>query len=308
MAVEATVLDERRRALLSRHLDGLVGALDAATHLAVDPIRFARRYTDPRDAELAGLFAASLAYGRVDLFGPVIAAVLAAADARGGPRAWIEGFEPERDATPLLPLTYRWNRGVDLVLLAATLRRVIAAHGGLEPLFPWRSEHADAGPALAAAVTTLRAAAIEAASSCGVAAQTFTDLPRGLRMFLPSPADGSACKRWNMYLRWMVRPTREGVDLGLWRSLPPSALVMPMDTHTTRIAGLIGLTARSDASWRTALEVTRNLRTLDAEDPIRFDFALAHLGISGACTRRHDPTVCPSCPLRPTCVHGGPFA
>ncbi|MBW2258057.1 MAG: DUF2400 family protein, partial [Deltaproteobacteria bacterium] len=133
-------------------------------------------------------------------------------------------------------------------------------------------------------------------------ARAFGDLPRGFRTFLPSPTGGSACKRWNMFLRWMVRPPTEGIDLGLWDSLPPSALVVPLDTHVLRIARLVGLTRRRDGSWRTAAEITANLRLLDPDDPVRFDFALAHLGISGACKGRRDEAVCSACPLRPVCV------
>jgi uncharacterized protein (TIGR02757 family) len=102
-----------------------------------------------------------------------------------------------------------------------------------------------------------------------------------------------------MLLRWMVRPA-EGIDLGLWR-LPARALVLPLDTHTHRIARYVGLTARNDASWRTAVEITDALAMLDPLDPVRFDFALAHLGISGQCRREYDAEICTRCALFPVC-------
>jgi len=301
---DAIVLEGPRKALLHARLDALSAGTDAAARIAVDPLAFARRYPDPRDAEIAGMVAAFLAYGRVDLFRPVVARVLATADARGGPRAYVETFDPARDGADLADVVYRWNRGIDFTLLFAALRLVITAHGGLEPLFAgWRSSDGDVGRVLANGVEALRAAAIEVAPACGVRARSFEALPRGFRMFLPSPTDGSACKRWNLYLRWMARPA-DGVDLGLWTAIPTRALVVPLDTHVGRIANLVGLTRRTDGSWRTAVEITRNLARLDPDDPVRFDFALAHLGISGQCRAERDDAICPKCPLRPVCVHG----
>ena len=95
----------------------------------------------------------------------------------------------------------------------------------------------------------------------------------------------------------------DGVDLGLWREVPPRALVIPLDTHVHRIGSFIGLTRRKDLSWRTAEEITAHLRHLDPEDPVRFDFALSHLGISGACPSRRDERKCAGCPLQPICRH-----
>jgi uncharacterized protein (TIGR02757 family) len=121
---------------------------------------------------------------------------------------------------------------------------------------------------------------------------------------LTSPDDGSACKRLNLFLRWMVRPD-DGVDLGPWTALTPADLVVPLDVHVLRISRFLGLTRRSDASWRTACEVTDGLARLDPADPVRFDFALSHLGISGACRGARHPDACPLCPLDPVCTAGG---
>src|SRR5690606_4192975 len=150
-------------------------------------------------------------------FRPVIAALLEEADLHGGPRRWVERFEPARHGPPLLPLVYRWNRGIDFVILIAALRLALERHGALERAFLGTS----ARQALAAGVAALRSAAVEVAPACGVEIGRFEDLPRGLRTLLPSPLDGSACKRWNMLLRWLVRPADDGVDLGLWTMLHP---------------------------------------------------------------------------------------
>ena len=123
---------------------------------------------------------------------------------------------------------------------------------------------------------------------------------RRLKHLLPHPDRGSACKRLNLFLRWMVRGP-DGVDFGLWREVPAGELVVPLDTHVHRIGRFIGLTRRKDLSWKTAEDVTRRLRQLDAEDPVRYDFALSHLGISGTCASRKDLRRCADCPLKPIC-------
>jgi hypothetical protein len=123
---------------------------------------------------------------------------------------------------------------------------------------------------------------------------------RGLRHLLPDAAGPGAAKRWNLYLRWMVRGP-DTVDLGAWPGVPRAALLMPLDTHIHRVARRLGLTSRADAGWRTAEEITAALRLVDAADPVRHDFALCHLGMCGACPPRLTPTHCAACPLLSAC-------
>ena len=104
-----------------------------------------------------------------------------------------------------------------------------------------------------------------------------------------------------MLLRWMVRSHTP--DIGVW-ALPQNKLIIPLDTHIHRIAGFVGLTRRNDGSWKTAIEITRNLKKLDPGDPVRFDFVLAHLGISGNCKGRRINEICTACTLLPVCKIG----
>ena len=122
-----------------------------------------------------------------------------------------------------------------------------------------------------------------------------------MRFLLPSPEEGSGCKRLNLYLRWMVR-RGDGLDLGLWTSVHPRQLLMPVDTHVARIAAYIGLTRRMSPGWRMTEEITASLRRLDPGDPVRYDFALCRLGILDACPRRRNPVICADCPLEPVCL------
>ncbi len=290
---------------LHAHLQRLLDATDTAARVARDPVSFVRPYGNPLDAEIAGVFASQLAYGRADLFRPTVARILARADAMGGPRSWVESLEPERELAQLGTLVYRLQRGPHLVALAAGLGRLVRELGSVEAAFEIHDDAADVRSALITGVERLRAAVIAEAPACGLDGSGFSALPRGLRFLLSHPGGGSAVKRWNMYLRWMVRPA-DGVDLGLWTAIRPAQLVMPMDTHTTRLARFAGLTRRTDGSWRTAVEVTAALRQLDPHDPVRFDFALAHLGISGQCRGRWVRDVCPACPIAGVCIEARP--
>jgi len=261
-----------------------------------DPIDFVLRYADPADREVAGLFASGLAFGRVASFWPVLDTLFTQADKRGGPAAWVDSFNQD-DADVLQPLFYRWVRGPDLARFARTIGRLRSEYGSIGHLFllHHRSSDPDIGSALGAVIDAFRAASIEHAE------QSFSSLPRGYRYFLPHPSSGSACKRWCMLLRWMVRP--QAPDVGQWE-LPPDKLIIPLDTHIHRIAGFVGLTRRKDGSWKTAREITQNLKKMDPSDPVRFDFILAHLGISGHCKGRRIEQICTPCSLLPVCKTG----
>jgi uncharacterized protein (TIGR02757 family) len=295
-----TVLHASRVPHLRARLDALVAGTDGSARIAADPLAFPRRYTDPRDREIAALYAGLLAFGRVELFGRVLDAWFSWLDVHGGPHAGTLAVD-DADTRDIEALYYRWVRGPDLVVLMGATRRIIEQHGNLEGAF---SPPGDLRARLTRGSDALRLRAVHASQDRGMRVASVSDLPRGLRHVLASPAGASACKRWHMILRWLVRPD-DGVDLGLWRSFDPAELLIPVDTHVLRVANFVGLTRRPDASWRTAEEITRNLRRLDPHDPVRYDFALAHLGISGACRGERDAAICPACPLVEVCRVGG---
>ncbi len=102
--------------------------------------------------------------------------------------------------------------------------------------------------------------------------------PDRTRKHISTPARNSACKRLNMYLRWMVRRDKNGVDFGLWKHIAPAQLVCPVDIHVSRVAARLGLIQSADANWKTAVELTSQLRLMDPSDPVKYDFALFGLG------------------------------
>jgi uncharacterized protein (TIGR02757 family) len=117
--------------------------------------------------------------------------------------------------------------------------------------------------------------------------------PPGLSQFCPLPSKGSACKRFNLFLRWMIRD--RDIDLGIWKGVPKNKLIIPLDTHIARISRCLGLTKRRSQDWRTAVEVTGALRRFDPEDPLKYDFALCHHGISGLCRGERKKEICREC-------------
>ena len=281
----------KRAEVVGPALERLLRGTDAAARVRNDPVELVHRYSDPLDVEVAGLLCAALAYGRVDLFKPRLAALLDALDP--SPAAVALNAAPRELLERCAAFSYRMTGPRDVACLLHGAGRIVRSHGSMGAFFAarWR------------ATGSLRDALGQLVDE--VCAADFTPLlgqrapTRRLKHLLPHPSRGSACKRLNLFLRWMVRGP-DGVDFGLW-DVPESALVVPLDTHVHRIGRFIGLTQRLDLSWRTAEEVTRRLRALDPHDPVRFDFALSHLGISGECASRRDARRCASCSLKPIC-------
>jgi len=297
-----------RARALAPLLAGVERELDTAARIGFDPVELPRRYRAPADQEVSGLFAAALAYGRADLFKPQLERVLA--EMGPSPARFCEGFARAPRPGAFADFRYRFNQPVDVAALAAAVGHVRLVHGSLGDRFAalFREEQSAAAggehPPHARQVGALRPALARFARELREAPPARALLarrgPRGLAHLLPDASLAGACKRWNLYLRWMVRGP-DAVDLGAWRGVPRSALVVPLDTHVARIARHLGFTRRTDMTWRTAEEITEGLRRLDPEDPIRFDFVLCHLGMSGACPLRSDPACCEVCQLSAVC-------
>ena len=272
---------------LRERLDALCARYDTGTALALDPLTVPLRFQDPADREVAAWLAASLAYGRV---APMLRAIGAALEPLGSrPAAFLRG-QDERALESLLGTAlkawrWRFHTGADVVHWLLAWKR-LDREGGLESHFlPAAGEDPDA--ALSRLIQRLRA---------GLPA-TY-----GLRFSLPDPLEGSACKRLRMFLRWMAR---EGwPDLGLWKRYPKAALVIPVDTHVARIARFVRLSARATPDGRMAREITEALRRCDPVDPLKYDFALSHLGILGDCPGLRRKATCAPCPLYAACRAG----
>jgi uncharacterized protein (TIGR02757 family) len=258
---------------------------------ATDPIQIVRRFRDARDREVVGFVASALAFGRVASVLQSIERLLTIMGDR--PAEYVLTFEPRRDSRAFAGFVHRWTRGPDLAALVWLMRQMFDRAGSIEGFFNQDAEpHA---PDIGAALDSFsrRALALDLRAGYG-------RLPRepGVGYFFPRPSAGSACKRLNLFLRWMVR--HDALDLGVWSKVAPSALIVPLDTHVIRVGRCLRLTRYTSPGWPMAREITAALRTLDPVDPVKYDYALCHLGMMNACgfNRAQRDS---QCPLRGVC-------
>jgi uncharacterized protein (TIGR02757 family) len=253
------------------------GALEAAYHGAPweqwvekDPLWHVRRFSDARDQEVAGVIAASLAYGRVGSILPSVGRVLEAMD--GSPRRFVEDFDPERDAGRFAGFAHRFHTPDAIIAMLFAMQGAVERYGSLGAMFLAGYDGAapDTSDALTRFVVGLRALTPGDPADKAL---------YGWRHFLASPLDGSACKRLHLFLRWMVRTGTP--DVGAWPDVSPAKLLIPVDVHVANAARRMGWTRRASADRRMAEEITAVLRQADPEDPTRFDFVLSHSGMEG---------------------------
>lgn len=225
-----------------------------------DPIEFLYAFPDLRDRELIGLIASSLAYGRVKQILKSVAAVM---ERMGhSPYAFLHHTSKKRLFLEFKDFRHRFSTGDEMATLLWGARRLTERFGSLYGCFLAGFRHSED--------TVL-------SSLTAFVGEFRRVLPGPRNSLLPSPEAGSACKRLNLFLRWMVR--HDDVDPGGWNQVPESRLIVPLDTHMHRIGRLLRLTDRNQADMRTAVEITRGFRKISPEDPVRYDFSLTRLGI-----------------------------
>lgn len=263
-------------------------------HLANDPLSFCHRYNDPADREVAAVIASSFAYGNVRIILRNLESIFTAMGP--SPRRFVERFDPKQGLRTFGGFKHRFNDGRDLCALIWAIRMMIAEAGSVEAFF-LRSHDAGAEDVTESLNGFTRA--VLDLDYMPVFGQAAVPEDAYFSFLFPAPASGSACKRLCMFLRWVVRPA-DGIDLGLWKGVSPAQLVIPVDTHIQRISGYLGFSRRKSADWRMAREITANLRRFDPTDPVKYDFSLAHLGITEGCDGA-DPAACLSCAIAGIC-------
>ena len=256
-----------------------------------DPVWIVRRYERPDDQEVAAFIASALAFGRVQSVLNSVDGMLKVMGA--SPAAFVRHFDPARDRHCFKHLVHRWTNGADFAALVWLMHQMIASHGSIEGFFAagLGPDDVDVGDALQSFST--RALALDLKAVYGRAK------PKpGVAYFFSRPSSGGACKRLNLFLRWMVRHDR--VDLGVWSKVRPGQLIVPLDTHVIRVGQCLRLTRLKSPGWRMAADITASLRAIDPVDPIKFDFSICHLGMMNACgfgKRDGDR----NCPLKGAC-------
>jgi uncharacterized protein (TIGR02757 family) len=224
-----------------------------------DPLEFLYDYPGLQDREIVGFIASALAYGAVRQILKTVRLVLSR---MGSPRDYLNQSTRASLQGDFSDFKYRFTTGEELACMLYGIKKVVEEYGSLGECFGKLSgaEHETVIPASTEFVKKLSA--------------VFQSKPRSL---LPSPAAGSACKRLNLFLRWMVR--KDEVDPGGWDHVGASKLIIPLDVHMHRISLKLGLTSRKQADLKTAREITDQFKKIEPDDPVRYDFSLTRLGI-----------------------------
>lgn len=255
-----------------RHMDTLVRHFENPDFIKDDPVQFPHEYEGKLDKEVSGFLSSVFAFGNrkkiienLELIHEII---------NPDPFEFIINFEADRDAKLLSGFKYRFYQETEVVLLIYALSQLLKKYGSLENAFMegYSPEHHNVKEGLIAFVNLLRENLPDSKYRTEHYLKTFYQL-------VPSPTNGSACKRLNLFLKWMVR--QGPVDLGVWTELSKSKLVIPLDAHVSRVSRQWGLTDRKADDWRTAEEITENLKEFDPDDPVKYDFAIFGTGVGG---------------------------
>lgn len=245
-----------------QRLESLYRKYNRREYVHPDPLEFLYRYLDLRDREIVGMVAAALAYGRV---AQILKSVSNVLDCMGpSPYRFVTETTDARIHSDFDGFVHRFSTGEGIARLLIGIRGVIEHDGSLHGAFQGQMRSTDENvlPAL-----------------CGFCHRISDAAGGDLGHLLPLPDRGSACKRMNLFLRWMVR--KDAVDPGGWDAVSSSGLIVPLDVHMHRVGRKLGFTKRKQADMRTALEITAGFKQLAPKDPVRYDFILTRPGIWG---------------------------
>lgn len=237
-----------------RHLDTLVRKFETVDFIKDDPVQFPHRFELKQDIEISGFISAAFAYGGRKKIIENLEYIHTTMDVN--PYEFILNFDIDRECALFKGFCYRFHKEDDVLNLLSQLKKIYTRFESLEAAFVKGYSDED---------KNIKNALIN-----------FVEL-FGDNKLIPSPKHGSACKRLNLFLKWM---TREGpVDLGAWDKIPKNKLIIPLDTHVSKISRMWGLAERKNDDWRTAEEITDNLKLFDADDPVKYDFAIFGAGV-----------------------------
>ena len=244
------------------YLDDLVKKYETIDFIKDDPVQFPNRFSSKQDIEIAGFLASLFAYGKRDVFIQKLEFMF---DVIGkSPIDFILNFD--EDNTELSCFSYRFSVGVDIVQILKILKMLYSSGESVESLFcaGWQLNN-DIQKMLQYVIDYFYA-------------RVTLDVTSGFYHLLPNPQKGSACKRMNMFLRWMVRGGC--VDLGIWDFIDKSDLLIPLDVHVAKISRSMGLLCRKQNDYQAVVELTNNLKKFDAIDPVKYDFAMFGIGVN----------------------------
>lgn len=242
-------------------LDEKVARYNQPGFIENDPISIPHRFSKKQDIEISGLFASILAWGQRITIIRKCTELMEMMD--NDPHTFILHHD-KKDLKVFRDFKHRTFNPVDTLYFIHWLKWFYQQHDSLEDAFTSSPQDEDIGNGLIRFQHLFF---------------SLDDAPTRTRKHIPSPERNSTCKRLSMYLRWMVRDDKQGVDFGIWKKIQSSQLVCPCDLHVDRVARRLKFIRRKQTDWLTALELTSNLRKLDPIDPVKYDFALFGLGI-----------------------------
>lgn len=245
---------------LKLFLDEKVMQYNHPRFLEDDPIQIPHRFTQKEDIEISGFLTATIAWGNRK---SIINNASKMMEFMGNTPYDFVMNHSEDDLERLSPFVHRTFNGIDLQYFIRSMRHIYLNHGGLEPIFGQNSGKDSLQPA----ISNFKNVFFELSH------------PTRTTKHISDPMKGSAAKRINMFLRWMVRDNNTGVDFGLWKTLLPSQLSCPLDVHSGNVARKLKLLKRKQNDAKALAELDQNLRRLDASDPVKYDFALFGLGV-----------------------------
>lgn len=236
------------------------------SQISPDPLEFLHRYKNWYDVEIAGIISSVFAYGNIKQIISTLEKIHTVIGHQ--PYEFVTHFDYDKDKEKFAGVTHRFFTPNDVALLFYALNRIYTTYGSLKYLFllyyfPKENN-------LKNTISFFSNNIIDIALHKG-------ELSNGLKFMFPDPYKNSACKRMNLFLRWMIR--KDELDFGLWEEIPASRLVIPVDTHVAKICRELKLTKKKNISWAMAEDITENLKKYNADDPVKYDFAICHIGM-----------------------------
>lgn len=262
---------------LKNFLDSKVEQYNQHDFIANDPVCIPHLFQKKQDIEIAGFFAAILAWGQRKTIINKCKELMTRMD--NAPYDFMVHHN-DSDLKQLLGFKHRTFNDTDLLYFVSFFKLHYQHHHSLEQAFLMPSNEIGKISITQASAPLVEHSGIEASLNY-FRAYFFSqeDFPYRTKKHISSPKQKSTCKRLNMFLRWMVRKDDRGVDFGIWNTIQPSDLICPCDVHVDRVGRLLGLITRKQTDWQTAVELTVHLKQFDPADPVKYDYALFGLGV-----------------------------
>ncbi|CAN5387559.1 TIGR02757 family protein [soil metagenome] len=256
------VMGQRKPTVMKDFLEEKFLLYNNPSFIETDPVSIPHLFSKKEDIEIAGFLAATIAWGQRPTILKNSKTLMCLMD--DSPHEFITGFK-EQDLKRFTHFVHRTFNGTDCVYFLKALKQIYTTYKGLENVF----------------LSGLRQNDNDLQNAISHCRSVFFELPHQKRTekHFSNPAEGSATKRINMFLRWMVRRDKCGVDFGIWKTISPSLLSCPLDVHSGRVARKLGLLKRKQNDWKATQELTASLSRFDHTDPVKYDFALFGLGV-----------------------------